>query len=233
VLTDGTLVAGGDFMAADGAEARFVAQWDGEAWTALGGGLDSTVYALTALPDGAVVAGGEFTVAGGGDARHVALWDGQWHSLGTGISGGAFPTVHALVANNNGDLFAAGDFTEADGDPASLIARWDGNAWFPLGSGVGGHPFSTAQALTVLPNGDIAVGGFITIAGGDVSAYWARWGCASECPGDIDGSGSTDGADLGLLLANWGNAGAGDLDGSGAVDGGDLGLLLAAWGGCP
>ena len=49
-------------------------------------------------------------------------------------------------------------------------------------------------------------------------------------PGDIDGDGDVDGADLGLLLAAWGAAGgAADLDGNGVVDGGDLGVLLANW----
>lgn len=49
-------------------------------------------------------------------------------------------------------------------------------------------------------------------------------------PADIDGSGTVDGADLGILLANWGQPGQGDIDGSGAVDGSDLGVVLAAWG---
>jgi hypothetical protein len=53
------------------------------------------------------------------------------------------------------------------------------------------------------------------------------------CVADLSQDGSVDGADLGLLLANWGNAGAGDLDGNGAVDGADLGVLLSAWGPCP
>ncbi len=55
-----------------------------------------------------------------------------------------------------------------------------------------------------------------------------------SCPGDLDGSGSVDGADLGLLLGAWGgNEPSADLDGSGSVDGGDLGLMLGAWGACP
>ena len=39
-----------------------------------------------------------------------------------------------------------------------------------------------------------------------------------------------DGADLGLLLGDWGGTGAGDLNGDGTIDGADLGLLLGAWG---
>lgn len=52
------------------------------------------------------------------------------------------------------------------------------------------------------------------------------------CAADLNGDGQVNGADLGLLLANWNGSGTGDLDGSGAVTGADLGELLAAWGAC-
>ena len=41
-----------------------------------------------------------------------------------------------------------------------------------------------------------------------------------------------DGADLAILLGNWGFSGVGDLDLSGSVDGADLAILLGAWGAC-
>lgn len=47
--------------------------------------------------------------------------------------------------------------------------------------------------------------------------------------GDLNGDEVVDGADLGLLLANWGGSDAGDLNEDGVVDGADLGLLLASW----
>ena len=48
--------------------------------------------------------------------------------------------------------------------------------------------------------------------------------------GDIDGSGTVDGIDLGLMLAAWGTEDeAANLDGFGVVGGPDLGLLLAGW----
>ncbi len=46
---------------------------------------------------------------------------------------------------------------------------------------------------------------------------------------DLDGDGLVNGADLGLLLANWGGTGVGDLNHNGTVDGSDLGLLLSGW----
>lgn len=48
--------------------------------------------------------------------------------------------------------------------------------------------------------------------------------------GDLNGDGQVDGADLGILLGNWGTNGVGDLNGDGTVDGADLGALLANWG---
>ena len=52
-----------------------------------------------------------------------------------------------------------------------------------------------------------------------------------DCPGDLDGDGEVDGADLSFLLAAWNTARSiADLDGNGLVNGADLSVLLAAWG---
>ena len=55
---------------------------------------------------------------------------------------------------------------------------------------------------------------------------------AGGCTGDLDGSGTVDGLDLGQLLSAWGSAG-GDVTGDGTTDGTDLGQLLSNWGTCP
>ncbi|HMN95849.1 MAG TPA: IPT/TIG domain-containing protein [Phycisphaerales bacterium] len=57
--------------------------------------------------------------------------------------------------------------------------------------------------------------------------------CLPPCPADLTADGKVDGADLGILLANWNGFGAGDLDQNGLVDGADLGTLLGSWGDCP
>ncbi|MFO0873017.1 MAG: hypothetical protein U0575_03480 [Phycisphaerales bacterium] len=57
--------------------------------------------------------------------------------------------------------------------------------------------------------------------------------CNLACPADLNFDGQVDGGDLGILLADWNQAGTcSNLDGIGAVDGGDLGMVLAAWGSC-
>lgn len=56
----------------------------------------------------------------------------------------------------------------------------------------------------------------------------------APCVGDLDRSGTVDGADLGVVLGGWGAClgCAADLNSDGVVDGADLGLLLGAWGSC-
>ena len=50
--------------------------------------------------------------------------------------------------------------------------------------------------------------------------------------GDVDGDGDVDGADLGIMLATWGDCSgcAADLNRDGTVDGADLGVLLSGFG---
>ena len=81
---------------------------------------------------------------------------------------------------------------------------------------------------------------WLVLNGGDTPERYAAAFAAAEaamnppaCTGDLDGDGAVGGADLGLLLGDWGLPGAGDLNGNGAVDGADLGTLLGAWGACP
>jgi hypothetical protein len=55
------------------------------------------------------------------------------------------------------------------------------------------------------------------------------------CPGDLDGGGSVDTADLSLLLMGFGAAMPGDpadLDASGQIDTADLSLMLLSFGDC-
>lgn len=56
------------------------------------------------------------------------------------------------------------------------------------------------------------------------------------CPGDLFVDQQINGADLAILLSQWGPAGpttVSDIDGSGFVDGADLSILLGGWGPCP
>lgn len=51
----------------------------------------------------------------------------------------------------------------------------------------------------------------------------------SATPGDANADGIVNGADLAMLLSNWGAAGSTDFNGDGQTDGQDLAILLANW----
>src|SRR5205814_1361816 len=97
---------------------------------------------------------------------------------------------------------------------------WNGTSWSALGAGIGG--FEVFSLLT-LPHGDVAVGGDFAIAGGQVSAYLARWNwpCERICDADFnrDGAVATD-ADIDAFFACFaGNCcptcGSADFNGDG------------------
>ena len=57
----------------------------------------------------------------------------------------------------------------------------------------------------------------------------------SSCAADLDGDSDVDGADLTILLSEWGSCSdcVSDLTGDGEVAGADLTVLLSFWGACP
>ncbi len=81
---------------------------------------------------------------------------------------------------------------------------------------------------------DLGVGGYDFDSGwGLLDAAAAVAVAAAICQVDLDGNGTVDGGDLGILLLDWGSGSArSDIDGNGIVDGADVGLLLLAWGPC-
>jgi hypothetical protein len=146
-----------------------IAKWDGNAWSALGSGMNSSVLAL-AVSGTNLYAGGEFTTAGGVPAKYIAAWNGSaWSGLGSGMSGGPSPSVYALAVNGT-DLYAGGEFSTASGVTASGIAKWDGNAWSALGSGMNGEVCALAVSGT-----NLYAGGQFTTAGGVPANSIAKW----------------------------------------------------------
>ena len=175
VLPNGDLIAGGAFSTMGGVIVDGVARWDGSTWSALGGGLPNhSLFALTALPNGDLVAGG---FGPGSGYPNLARWNGiAWSTFGVVTSGPYFGAVTALAAAANGDLLVGGGFTAIDGVAANGVARWNGSAWAALGTGAAGLTSSSnVNALRVLPNGEVVVGGRLGLAGGSPADRVARW----------------------------------------------------------
>ncbi len=163
---NGFLINGGVFRQAGGVPANFIAKWDGNNWSALGGGLNhEPIFLFTYKND--LIATGSFDSADNArKVNYIAKWNGSdWLPLSSGFNYGGM-----VLDTFNNDLIAGGCFSTAGGIPASHIARWDGNAWSSLGSGMDG----IVWALAVY-NNELYAGGSFSTAGGVPCNSIAKW----------------------------------------------------------
>jgi hypothetical protein len=196
-LPNGDLIAGGSFTSIGGIAANGIARRTSAGWQPFGSGMlppagwtvPATVTVVARMPNGDLVAGGYFGSAGGVAANHIARWNGtSWAPLGTGAGGvsGQFfpfqPQVAALAVLPNGDLAVGGHFLAAGGTAVQHLARWDGALWHDVGGGVQSshlNPLPLVQAIAVMANGDVAIGGQFVFAGSGagtiLAANFARW----------------------------------------------------------
>ena len=162
----GNIYAGGSFISSV-TGSRYVAKWDGTAWSELGAGslkANSYIYSLCIDGNNNIYAAGAFTDAVG--SRYVARWNGtSWSQLG-----GAFAMdgdIRALVADGKGSIYAAGRFHNASGK--SYVARWNGSNWQELtGLDANGDIFSLSTDGTNI----YAAGDFVNATG---ARYVAKW----------------------------------------------------------
>lgn len=167
-----------------------IARWDGSSWSALGSGLNGSVYALEIYNDGGgqkLFAAGDFTVAGGVAASRIARWNGSsWSALGAGMD----DTVIALSVFDDGGgpaLYAGGWFTTAGGASANYVARWRGSTWSALDGGVAGGVFGPTVVTSLVSfdagyggGPDLYLGGEFETTGAIASVNIAEW---RACPG--------------------------------------------------
>ena len=224
-------------------------------WTQSGGMADLGVlpvpeafssYALAANADGSVVVGRcNFSVPGNGCCRVEAGF--RWTDSGGMQDLGSLTT-------------AGGSFAEAWGvsDDGSIVVGASGVwgqstvpfLWHPstgmvslashlLNRGVDLAGWTLYGGISVSGNGQFVVGaGFFN---GLSTAFIADIGVIppweSPChPADLFFDHQVNGADLGILLSQWGPANGGtisDINHDGIVNGADLGYVLNAWGPCP
>lgn len=181
VYGDGRLYIGGEFTAANGVSANYVASWDGDTWSPLGTGLSGSVFALAwDATEQRLFAGGAFYATAPDQSGYIAVWDGEaWAALGSGMDDYVWDLAWDAT---NERLFVGGSFTTAGGSPAANVAVWDasgGNAdsqWSALGEGTGGANGGQVRSLAWDDDNErLYVGGHFDIAGDEPANYIATW----------------------------------------------------------
>ncbi len=150
----------GDVVYAVGAfdEHNSIARWDGESWSAVGGGTSQRTEAI-GVTDNSIIAGGLFHQVGNVVAHHIAEWkNDEWHSFATGTRYGANGDIYSVYSDGERAVFG-GRFTSIGGISApSGVALWTEDGWEAVGDS---RIFGTLQAVA-LYEGYIYAGGSFT-----------------------------------------------------------------------
>jgi hypothetical protein len=148
VLTDGSVVAGGEFTAIEGVSCSAIATFAAgqtlpRTWSAPSSGLvpvdEQGVFTLLPLPGGDFIAGGNFTqtsdisgLALNGVARFHSssqTWSQMGPSSGPGFNVTVTSSVRAFAIMPDGTIYAGGNFSAANGVLTGNVARWTGTEW--------------------------------------------------------------------------------------------------------
>ena len=188
--------------------------------------------------------------------RRCEFYDNTASGTGGAMaSGGSSPTYDSCIfAGNTMQMTPASDWNwsgggamhfNAGGSPTVINCRIEGNTtqaggqcggaiWAGGGASVryGDNVMCANTCGSAISHISASNGGSFVNLGGNVLEDQ----CQPEpdpCPADLNGDGSVDAADIGLLVAAWGTSDpVGDINGDGNVDAADLGLLVGAWGPC-
>jgi trimeric autotransporter adhesin len=206
VFDDGSgeaLYAMGRFDSIDGVPGtRLIAKFNGEAWSAVGGGLNptSTLFGLegaTPFNDGtgnALVVAGYAFVPAGQPVTNVAKWNGaSWTSLGGQIGTGRLTSIVAFDDGEGGGpaLYIGGTAMPQ----INYFAKWHPSTqqWLTVDGGITGGAippsnFPSVFGLGVVEDRLYIAGNFVEVNGMPAMGLAARTSCSAACYANCDAS---------------------------------------------
>ncbi|EEF56972.1 hypothetical protein [Pedosphaera parvula] len=171
---------GGDPYLHGGVSAMNVAKWDGNNWSAPGGGIGqsgSPVLAVALDGWGNLYAGGTLTAGYFSQEDGIAKWDGtNWTTIQNVTLGPALtvaqdtinpPACYASAVDSKGNLFVGGDFG---------AWKWDGTNWTLLGRvSLLNSSIPQVNALVVDSDDNVYIGGYFEAVGSVSVTNLAKW----------------------------------------------------------
>ena len=131
-VSGSTLYAGGDFTTAGGNAANYIAQWNGSSWSALGSGMNSSVWMRWRCRAARCMRAAI--------SRRRAAARPITSRNGTGAVGRRWVrglNTRCVCAGGVGQHVVCGRrFHDGGRHAANYIAQWNGSSWSALGSGM-------------------------------------------------------------------------------------------------
>jgi hypothetical protein len=141
---NGLYAAGNFTLTGNGYDAKHIAQYWGDDWSPVAGGVNGNVYSLLSY-NNYLYAVGLFNAVGLPPsiyANNIAMFDGtNW----TGFSNGTNDTIRSIISYND-NLYIGGMFDSAGNMRVNHIAKW------VLPVGVKDNKFDTKQQYKILQN---------------------------------------------------------------------------------
>jgi len=141
----------------------------------------------------------------------------RWFSNRIGTSNGD-DTLRVQISNDNGATWVPLETVGPVGPEC-------GGGWFAKEFSIASVIAPTAQMKVRFIAEDVGTASIVEAAVDEVRLVVLSCGNSS----DINGDGTTNAADLALLLSGWGAAGATDLNGDGNTNAADMAILLSNW----
>ena len=166
VRPTGEVIVGGAFGSIDGEAIGGLAEWTGDGWEEIGGGIaDGTPTSISVHPDGDLyLSGGALVIEGLGQSRQIARWDGsEWSALG--LEAGSGITGPQFAFDSSGLVFTRGGVNDG------ILAIYDGERWHRIGAGGD----AGLSSIAIHDDRIWAFGSFTSIASGVQSGGIARW----------------------------------------------------------
>jgi hypothetical protein len=113
------LYIGGGFVRVGPLSAKYIARWNGSAWSALAGGTSGFISSMAFIGNDLYVTG-PLLSANGSTVNYVARWAGtNWYTLGSGLNG-----LGSALAASGTDLYVGGNFTATGPNPSYYFGIW-------------------------------------------------------------------------------------------------------------
>ena len=173
-----------------------------------GDGVNGTIYAVAAQADGSVIIGGRFDSVDGQPRMNLARYKADGTLDTTFLAGptdGVDGTVSALAIDAKGNLLVAGYFSTAQGQPLQNFVRYLASGSVDPSFNGGQGPNGPVYAVTVLPKGQIVIGGEFTQVGDAERKNIARYNADGTLATPVTSANASTGAVR--SLAALGNGG--------------------------
>jgi uncharacterized repeat protein (TIGR01451 family)/uncharacterized delta-60 repeat protein len=175
--SDQKILIGGAFTIVDGASrgriARLNANGSLDGGFGLGSGANGIVRAIAVQPDGRILIAGDFTFVHGTQRQRVARLNPDG-SIDFSFLANVNNTVNAIGLQSNGRIVIGGSFTSVGNLPRASVARLNPNGSLDLTFDPGTGANAGVNALAVMGDGKVVLGGGFTGIDGIIRNRIAR-----------------------------------------------------------